>query len=647
MGSDPGILGTVVRLNGQPYTVIGVMPRDFTFMRNASLGPPQRADAYTTLNVNLAETDPRGGSFGGLVRARRGTSPQAVASAVDAIGRGIDVRDFQGRGLRLYPVGLKPDLVSRVRPALLVLGFAGAFMVLVLMVNLGSVLLARAAQREHEFAVSRALGANTVAIMRATLFEGAVLGLLGGAIGSIAAAWGTRALVALAPLDLPRRSAVAVDWRIAAIVIGVGVLLGVLAAIAPAVWATRTNLASLLAGSAVRGGGARGRMRRGMVVTQVALSLVLLSTAGLVVRSFERLLRADLGFRPEGILTMRVPTPGQLFPKTVDVLMFQDRVDQALAAIPSVRGVSGASALPLRASANQETLAIPGAPGNTGDPARDNPLVDMIGARANYIDVMGMRVLAGRAFTSVRQEGVREALIDRHLAEQFFPTGNPLGAKFSSDDQLLTIVGVVEQARLYDVHQDGRPQFFVRAEDTEYRNLSFVLRTDRDPASLIPEARQAIRRIDSRVALADVKTMEEIVGDALRQQRLSAVLVAGFALGALLLAAVGLFGVVSGSVTRRRHELAVRLALGADPGRVVRLVVGEGAQLIVLGVLIGAPGIYIASGLIRGVLVGVSPLDPLTLAAVSAGLGLVALTACYVPARRVLGIDPARSLRQE
>ncbi|HEY7192476.1 MAG TPA: ADOP family duplicated permease [Gemmatimonadales bacterium] len=647
VGSDPGILGTVVRLNGQPYTVIGVMPRDFTFMRNASLGPPQRADAYTTLNVNLAETDPRGGSFGGLVRARRGTSPQAVASAVDAIGRGIDVRDFQGRGLRLYPVGLKPDLVSRVRPALLVLGFAGAFMVLVLMVNLGSVLLARAAQREHEFAVSRALGANTVAIMRATLFEGAVLGLLGGAIGSIAAAWGTRALVALAPLDLPRRSAVAVDWRIAAIVIGVGVLLGVLAAIAPAVWATRTNLASLLAGSAVRGGGARGRMRRGMVVTQVALSLVLLSTAGLVVRSFERLLRADLGFRPEGILTMRVPTPGQLFPKTVDVLMFQDRVDQALAAIPSVRGVSGASALPLRASANQETLAIPGAPGNTGDPARDNPLVDMIGARANYIDVMGMRVLAGRAFTSVRQEGVREALIDRHLAEQFFPTGNPLGAKFSSDDQLLTIVGVVEQARLYDVHQDGRPQFFVRAEDTEYRNLSFVLRTDRDPASLIPEARQAIRRIDSRVALADVKTMEEIVGDALRQQRLSAVLVAGFALGALLLAAVGLFGVVSGSVTRRRHELAVRLALGADPGRVVRLVVGEGAQLIVLGVLIGAPGIYIASGLIRGVLVGVSPLDPLTLAAVSAGLGLVALTACYVPARRVLGIDPARSLRQE
>jgi putative ABC transport system permease protein len=647
VGSDPGIVGTVVRLNGQPYTVIGVMPRDFTFVRNASQGPPQRADAYTTLNVNLADTNPRAGIFGGLIRARRGASPQAVASAVNAVGRGIDARDFQGRGLALYPVGLKPDLVSPVRPALLVLSFAGAFMVLVLMVNVGSVLLARAAQREHEFAVSRALGANSVAIVRATLLEGAVLGLLGGAMGSIAAIWGTRALVALAPLDLPRRSAVAVDGSIAAVVIGVGVVLGLLAAVAPAVWAASANLASLLAGSAVRGGGARGRMRRGMVVTQVALSLVLLTTGGLVVRSFERLLRADPGFRPEGLLTMRVSTPPELFPNIVDALMFQDRVEQALGAIRGVTGVSAATALPLTASAFQPSIAIPGAPGNTGDAARDKPIVDIIGARAHYVEVMGMRVLAGRAFTDVRQKGVREALIDRHLADQFFPTGSPLGATISSGDQSLTIVGVVEQARLYDVHQDARPQFFVRAEDAQYRTLSFVLRTGRDPASLIPEARHAIRRIDPRVALANVKTMEEIVADALRQQRLSAVLVAGFALGALLLAAVGLFGVVSGSVTRRRHELAVRLALGADPGRVVRLVVGEGAQLIVLGVLIGAPGIYVASGLIRGVLVGVSPLDPLTLAAVSAGLGLVALTACYLPARRVLGIDPARSLRQE
>lgn len=237
--------------------------------------------------------------------------------------------------------------------------------------------------------------------------------------------------------------------------------------------------------------------------------------------------------------------------------------------------------------------------------------------------------------------------IDNLLARQFFPTGDPLGAKIPFGDRSVTVVGVVEQARLYDVHQDGRPQLFLRAEDFGYRNLSFVLRTEREPDALIQEVRTVIRHIDPRLAVADVRTMDEIVGESLRQQRMSAVLIAGFALGALLLAAMGLFGVISGSVTRRRHELALRLAVGADHGRLMRLVLGEGAALVVTGVLIGVPGIYAAGNLIRGVLVGVSPLDPLTLLAAALGLGLVTMIACYVPARRVFGIDPAQSLRQE
>jgi putative ABC transport system permease protein len=648
LGADRAIVGSDVRLNGQPYTVIGVLPPDFSFVRNASLGPPQRGDAFTTFNVHLAETNPGGGSYAGLIRARRGTPPAQVAAAVDGVGRMVDARDFKGRGLRLYPVGLKSDLVARVRPALLVLGFAGVFLVLVLCVNLGSVLLARAARREHEFAVSRALGADSFAVARATLFEGALLGLVGGAAATAAAFWGTRVLVALAPLDLPRRESIAVDVRIGATIIGIGLLLGILAAALPAVWAARTSLASLLASSAVRGGGGHGRMRRGMVVAQVALSLVLLTTGGLVVRSFERLLRADPGFNPEGILTIRVPIPAQIVPQAPEALAIQDRIERALAAIPGVTAVGATSTLPLTDSSNQATIGIPGAPGNTGQQEKDRPLVDYIGIRAGYVGTIGMRLVAGRAFETARREGVREALIDRQLARQFFPTGDPLGAKIPfGDQQSLVVVGVVEQARLYDIHKDGRPQLFVRAEDWGYRALNYVLRTGRDPRALVPEARDAIRRIDPRIALADVRTMDDVVGDALRQQRLSAVLIAGFALGALILAAMGLFGVVSGSVTRRRHELAVRLAVGADHGRVLRLVVREGATLVALGVLIGVPGVYVAGRLIRGVLVGVSPLDPLTLAAVALGLGLVAMTACYVPARRVLAIDPAQSLRQE
>jgi putative ABC transport system permease protein len=261
---------------------------------------------------------------------------------------------------------------------------------------------------------------------------------------------------------------------------------------------------------------------------------------------------------------------------------------------------------------------------------------------------MGIRLVAGRSFERTRQPEVREAVIDRKLADQFFPNASALGTTipFGNDAPPLTIVGVIEQPRLYDVHEDGRPMVLLRAEDFGYRNLSFVVRTTRDPKTLIPDVRAAVRQINPQLAIADVRPMTEIVGDSLRQQRTSAVLVSGFALGALLLSAMGVFGVISGSVTRRRHELAVRLALGADHGRLLRLVLLDGARLVALGILIGAPGIYAARGLLSGVLVGVSPYDPATLAAVGTGLAVVALAACYVPARRVLGIEPTQSLRQ-
>ena len=402
----------------------------------------------------------------------------------------------------------------------------------------------------------------------------------------------------------------------------------------------------------MRGGGGHGRMRRGMVVAQIALSLVLLSSGGLVVRSFERLLAADPGFNPDGLLTFRIRSPPEFFPTQADTTRFQDSVERALGAIPGVSGASATSLLPLTGVFPPTTIRIPGAPGNTGDPDRDRPMVDMIGTRASYVSVMGMRVIRGRAFDPVRREGFREALIDRRLAAQFFPNGaDPIGAiiprSTNKVDTPLTIVGVVDQARLYDIHQDGRGQVYIRTEDWGYRPLSFMVKTTRQPESLITEVRAAVRRVEPRVAVGEVRTMEEIVRNVMRQQQTSTVLIAGFALGALLLAAMGLFGVVSGSVTRRRHELAVRLALGAAHERILRLVIGEGALLVAIGVLIGVPGIYAVGGILRGILIDISPFDPPTLAAVVAGLAAVTLLACYLPARRVLGIDPAQALRQQ
>jgi putative ABC transport system permease protein len=647
LGADPGIVGADVRLQGRPHTVVGVLPADFTFVRNDAAAPPQRVDAYIPIEDALAQTNPKFGGYAALIRGHRGASPEAVAAAVAAVGRAIDERDFSGRGLKLYPVGLKADVISRIRPTLVVAGAAGLVLLFMLMVNLASVLLARAAQRERELAVSRALGANTTAIVRATLLEGGLLGLAGGALGTLAAIWGARALVALAPLDLPRREAIAIDSSIGATVIAVGGLLGLLAAAAPAVWAARASLASLLAGSAVRGGG-QGRWRRGMVVAQVALCLVLLASGALVLRSFERLLRTDPGFRPEGLFTMRLRVSSEFFPKQSEAFAFQDRVRHALAAIPGVTGASAASALPLTVAVPiQQTITIPGAPGNIGDAERDKVLIDWIDARANYVEVMGMRLRAGRTFTESLPKGMGEAIIDTALARRFFPEGNPLGWQIQIGNQPFTIIGVVDQARLYDVHVDGRPQILTRAENFGSRPLFYVMRTTREPHSLLPEVQAAIHRIDARVPVGEPRSMEDLVQASLSPQAMGGVLISAFGAGALLLAAMGIFGVVSGSVTRRQHELAVRLALGADHRRVLRLVLKEGALLVLAGLLIGAPGIYLAKGLIQGLLVGVSPYDPLTLLGAALGLLLVTMVACYVPARRALGIEPAQLLRQE
>ncbi len=639
LGANPEIIGTKLRVGPDTHTVVGVMRPGFGFTCVTTAVP----DVYVPLD--LTKMNPESYELATVMRARHGTSPETVRQAVDAFGRAIVEREPEKRhGVKVYAVGLHADLVKQVRPALLALSFAGVFLVFVLTVNLASLLLARAGEREREFAVSRALGANGRAVVRATLIEGGLLGLIGGVTGVLAGIWGTRLLVALGPLDLPRRETIALDWGIALVVIAVGVLLGFVAAAVPATWAARVSLASLISASAVRGGASSGRMRRGLVVMQVALSLVLLSTGGLVVRSFQRLLEADPGFRPEGVLTLRLST--RVLTKPADVLSFLDRVTAEIRRLPGVTSVSATSALPLSGGNFQGTIRFPGAPGNMSDD-RDHPLVDRVFTRAGYAQTMGMRLLTGRDFEEAHRDGVKEALIDQYLAKQFFPNTSPLGATVVDGDNKLTIVGVVNQARLHDLHKDGRPQLFLRAEDyPQVAYLFFVISTPRDPHALISETRSVIRQIERRIPVSMMLTMDEIVADARSRERISAVLTAGLALGALILVAMGLFGMISGSVSRRRGELAVRLALGATHRNVIRLVVGEGARLIILGLLIGIPGIYMSGEALKGFLIEVSPFDGLTLAAVVIGLIAVALLACYVAARRVTAIDPERLLRE-
>jgi putative ABC transport system permease protein len=646
LGADPAVIRRTVWLSGAPYTVIGVMPPSFRFVRAAIGGPPQEADAYLPFAFHVADRDPNNIGFAALIRVRPGTSPEQATAAVEAAGRAVTERYRPSQPFRLFAVGLHADLVARIKPVLIALAIAAVVLLLVLCVNLSSLLLARATERAREFAVSRAVGADGIAIVRATLLEGVCLGVAGGVAGSIAGRWGAALLVSLAPVDLPRRDTIALDWSVAIVVIAVGAMLGLAAAVLPASWASRVSLASLLTSSGARGVGGAVPMRRALIVAQIAMSLVLLSAGGLVGRSFARLLAANPGFRTDGVLTFTVAMGPRLFPKGTDVLLFQDRLEAALRTLPKVSEVSATTALPLSDYAQPATITVPGAPGNTGDPNRDAPLVDLVAARPRYIDLMGMQLTAGRDFDMARRGGVHEALIDTHLAAQFFPTGSPLGATVMMGQQSLTVVGVVRQARLHDLHQDGRPQIYVRAGDAAPYTPSFVLRSNGDPRALVADVRRVVRQVDPRIPVSSVLTMEEIVTDALRQQRISTVLIAGFAGGSLLLVAMGLFGMVAGSVSQRHGELAIRLALGATHNRVLQLVVREGALLIAAGILIAAPGIYAAGRLLRGLLIGVSPLDPLTLLAVAAGLAVVTTLACYVPARRVLRIDPAPLLRQ-
>ncbi|HET7585005.1 MAG TPA: ADOP family duplicated permease [Gemmatimonadaceae bacterium] len=646
LGGDSAIIGRDILLDGQPLTVIGVMPRGFGFAGHGMLGLATQEEAYVPFSFRLASTKPNQGTYGGLLRARPGTPEDVVKTAVSTVGQLVNKRDFGGRGMKLYAVPFQPDLVAKVRPALMIVGIAGGFLVLVLLLNLASVLLVRSVQREKELAVSRALGADGVALMRATLLEGGALGLLGGAAGALVAIWATKAFVAMAPVDLPRREYIGVTWPVALTIVAVGVALGLLAALAPAIWAARARLASLLTAASVRGGGGQGRARRALVVVQVALSLVLLTAGGLVVRSFGQLLRADPGFNSKGVLTLRIPITN--VSARPEAYAKQEALQRELAGIPGVSVVGAASALPFGASADQGAFVAPGAPGNSGDFNTDRLLVDYIQTRPGFIEAMGMRVLDGHTFEPQRPPGPREAVIDQLLAQKYYPGRSAVGRVMLLNGDTLQVIGVVQHARLYDVHEDGRQQVYVRNEGNfGYASLTYAIRTTGDPMRLAGQVRAAVAHVDPQLAVADMKPMTEVVQASLSQQRTSAVLIAGFSLGALLLAAMGLFGVVSGTVTRRRNELAVRLALGADHARVLRLVVGEGAALIALGLLIGAPGVYATGRIVRSILVGVSPWDPFTLGAVAFGLAGVALLACWLPARGVLRIEPALVLREE
>lgn len=384
-----------------------------------------------------------------------------------------------------------------------------------------------------------------------------------------------------------------------------------------------------------------------LVVTQVALSMVLLVGAGLLGRSVSALLGVDPGFDAGRTLTFRVSLDESSYETGADLLAFSERLTERLEALPGVTAAGVGSGLPLGQDANQLSVRFPGAPGNIGDETADGPLVDVLRIGPGYAEAAGLRILSGRALARGDGEegGRRAVLVDDVLARRFFPGGGAVGGLVAVAGDTAAIVGVVDQARLYDVHRDDRGQVYVPLEWQPQRAAHVAVRTAGDPEAISGSVRDAVHALDARLPVSEISTLRAAVRGSLRDQRMSLALVGGFAAGALLLTSLGLYGVVAGTVVRRRSEIGVRMAMGADRRTVVGMVLVQGARLVAWGLALGLVAAWAGARLLSTLLYGVSPFDPLTYAAVAATLGGVALLASWLPARAASRIAPTEALR--
>ena len=645
--ADPGVVGETVYLAGRAATVIGVASERFHFVMHRSLADPVGADIYVNNRVDLTQTSPQSGSFAGLARLRPGVLPEQLDAALAAAAQVSDDA-FDNKGLRLWAVGLQEELTEGARPALMALAGSAAFLLLILSANLATLLLGRAGVRERELGIRAALGASKGRIFSNVLGESLIVGVVGGAIGVALAYAGINVIVSLAPENLPRLSEVGIDGSILLVAGLVTLGMAFTAGLAPGLHGMRGSLTSALKDGGSRSGGStRGaRTRSVLVAAQVALSLMLLVGAGLVAQAFAGLLRQDPGFDPGNTLTFRVALPSANYDRP-GAKNFHERLAEQLKNLPGVRAAGAVNVVSLTGTTNQTGVRFPGAEGNTGDADQDRLLIDWFRVTPGYFRSAGLRVLVGRSFDASDSERRTSVIIDDVLARRFFPNSSPVGRQAAFLGDTATIVGVIDQPRFYNVHSDDRGQVYTSFASLPTQTMSYAVRSEIDPTTLIGAARQALRELDPAVPMSEIRTLESIVTDSLGKQRLSLTLLGGFALGALLLATLGIYGVVANSVTRRTQEMGVRMALGADAARVLRMVLGQGLRLVGVGAVIGLVGAVATSRLLTGVMVGVDAGNPVVYMLVAVGLAAVAAAASYFPARRATRIDPIEALRPE
>jgi putative ABC transport system permease protein len=641
---DHAIVGKSVGLDGISYNVAGVLAAEVR-----SIGS---VDVWIANTDDMAQA-PRGERrYGAFGRLKPGVTLAQAQTEMDAIQRRLS-RDYPDTnanvGVVLQPLA---GILNSVRPAFLMLAAAVAFLLTIACANVAGLLLARGAARQKEIAVRAALGASRGRIVRQVLGESLVLAVIGGIVGLALAAISLRLLRNALPDVIPRLKEMTVDGTVLAFTIAASLLTGVLFGLLPALRMARTSVSAMLndgGGKGTSGGGSQ-RARSLLLVGEVALAVVLLAGAGLLMRSFANLASVDPGFRPGQLLTMRLSLPDTQYPDAVKRANFARNVLRRASSLPGVRSASLISMLPMRSyfislPANVRPYQLEGQPDL---PASEQPGADVRVVGSDFLAAMGIRIVRGRDFTTHDDRDsrpvaiVNEALVRRAGGTDVLGKRVRLGPNVARE-----IVGIVPDVRLYNLDGAVRPAIFVPNDQSPAWVFTLLVRSSGDPAGISGAVRREIYAEDPLQPVSDIQTMEQVVSDSLLLRRLSMSMLAVFAGLALLLAGVGLYGLTAYSVSRRTREIGLRMALGADRADILRLVVGRGIVVGLAGVALGIPGALATARLMRGMLYGIGPSDPLVFVCVAVLLVAIAAVASYVPARRAIRIDPVVALKHE